>query len=59
MFSYIIETDHKRNGGLDDEKKAEQSKAVGWSLGSLALLALALKAGWVLYSKNTSITMQR
>jgi len=34
------------------KKRAEQSKAVGWSLGSLALLALALKAGWILYSKK-------
>ena len=32
--------------------KAEHGKAAGWSLGSLAVLALALKAGWVLYSKR-------
>ena len=34
------------------EKKEVQSKAVGWSFGSLAALGLALKAGWVIYSKK-------
>ncbi len=33
-------------------KKTEQSKAAGWSIGSLAALALAFKAGWVIYSKR-------
>ena len=30
----------------------ERSDAAGWSLGSLAALALALKAGWIIYSKK-------
>lgn len=34
------------------KKKTEQGKAAGWSIGSLAALALALKAGWVVYSKK-------
>lgn len=35
-----------------EKKTAEHGKAAGWSLGSLALLALALKTGWILYSKR-------
>lgn len=31
---------------------AKQSEAAGWSLGSLAALVLALKAGWIVYSKK-------
>ena len=34
------------------KEKAKHGKAAGWSLGSLAVLALALKAGWVVYSKR-------
>ena len=34
------------------KEKTKHGKAAGWSLGSLAVLALALKAGWVLYSKR-------
>lgn len=30
----------------------KQSDAAGWSVGSLALLVLALKAGWIAYSKR-------
>lgn len=34
------------------EINAAHGKAAGWSLGSLAGLALALKAAWVIYSKK-------
>lgn len=34
------------------KETSEHGKAAGWSLGSLAVLALALKAGWVFYSKK-------
>ena len=34
------------------KQTAEHGKAAGWSLGSLAVLALAIKAGWILYSKK-------
>lgn len=33
-------------------KTAGHGKAAGWSLGSLAALALALKVGWIVYSKK-------
>jgi pimeloyl-ACP methyl ester carboxylesterase len=34
------------------KQTAEHGKVAGWSLGSLAVLALAIKAGWILYSKK-------
>lgn len=34
------------------KKTAETGQTAGWSLGSLAALALAFKAGWVIYSKK-------
>lgn len=34
------------------KKSAGHTKAAGWSLGSLAALMLALKTGWILYSKK-------
>lgn len=34
------------------KEKSEHGKAAGWSLGSLAAIALAFKAGWVIYSKR-------
>ena len=33
-------------------KTTQHGKAAGWSLGSLAVLALAVKAGWIMYSKK-------
>ena len=34
------------------KNSTKHGEAAGWSLGSLAVLALALKAGWIMYSKK-------